>query len=185
MGLDMFLYKVKKMTKEGIKNLPKRRDEFPPNYIVIRKQVAKDEEDMVKDIIPYCESMKVSFDYMDFSKCLEDYHIDKDDLCICEGHFNDSVKYNFKSGREIILSRDEYNNYLYEKEEDCYVCKCDNIAYWRKNYDLEDKIYDAYDGIIENCGFYRINKEDAYELFKDSNLDEIEDDEAFIYHEWY
>ena len=78
-----------------------------------------------------------------------------------------------------------------KEEKEFLVIRLEEIAYWRKDYELSDKIYAAAEREIENCGFYQCN-EDMIEAFIDcwncgDTKISIEDiwKEPVFYHEWY
>ena len=65
------------------------------------------------------------------------------------------------------------------------------IAYWRKDYTLEKKMYDACDHTIRNCGYYPLNNEMIKIVLKDKtqivSREELTSTEDVIicYVEWY
>ena len=82
--------------------------------------------------------------------------------------------------------------YDYQELRESLVFKCDELAYWRKEYDLQDLIHNEYKGTIYNCGFHLMDDN----LMKKINLylkkhymerQNINDPEyiAKMYHEWY
>lgn len=76
-------------------------------------------------------------------------------------------------------------------EKDFLVVRLEEVAYWRKNYDLSDQIYAATEKVIDNCGFYQCN-DDMVEALIDNwdcgdtkiSLDDVWKEPVF-YHEWY
>lgn len=96
---------------------------------------------------------------------------------------------------EIDVTDEECNKYSYEEVEDYYVCKKEKIYYWRKNYELQDKLYEAAEengDQILNCGWHKCNEETIMDI-QDSISQEdnmrsvlnLPESEAYVYHEWY
>ena len=68
------------------------------------------------------------------------------------------------------------------------------LIYWRKAYDLQDKLHEACDVYIENCGYYPLNdkmrqaiKDSLEKEGRESEIELLEPVEgsAICYHEWY
>jgi hypothetical protein len=81
--------------------------------------------------------------------------------------------------------KDKYTTVDYQKK---YVCKCEQLYYWRKNYEISDFLNEEFIN-LENCGFYPIDRTLAEYLQdidrKINPLDFPETDSNIMYHEWY
>ena len=62
------------------------------------------------------------------------------------------------------------------------------MEYWRKNYDLQDWIYDNIEG-VDNCGYYVLDLDVVSEInyMFDASIPAVKpsETEALFYHEWY
>ena len=84
---------------------------------------------------------------------------------------------------EVSLSEIE-EKFKKEITYDGYAVELQRVAYWRKDYDLEDRIYEQLDREIENCGYYLVTNKDLEELDLLDIIDCEPNDDIF-YHEWY
>lgn len=93
--------------------------------------------------------------------------------------------------KKVVLSDEKYLSYTFEKPLDCYVFHREEAGYWRKDYGLQDLIYDMYAEkcreSIENLGFHKMDDEMMREIseYSGEKFDELSDDECYVYHEWY
>ena len=98
--------------------------------------------------------------------------------------------------KEITITPAELNEKYPNKEPSSGACfGCEEVAYWRKAYGLEDKLYESYPRAIENCGYYKCNEEMLEAMLDyDSEVDDgymesydtfTTDDSDIFYHEWY
>lgn len=94
--------------------------------------------------------------------------------------------------KEILISDEELKKYDKQVIRKALIYKYDELAYWRKEYDLQDLIYNEYNGEVYNCGFHKIDDElmkkiNKYLKLREMNKQSINDDGYIVkmYHEWY
>lgn len=80
--------------------------------------------------------------------------------------------------------------YIVERVEKRFVCKCDEVQYWRKAYDIQNWFHDHIDDEVENTGFYILSRELLLEFGESFSEYEIEaedpsEETALFYWEWY
>lgn len=205
MGLDMYAYRCRKATEAEVKNLIETGRTGNGVFFIKKKDFEEDYE-MYKDL----ESLFTEVSYIDQSdldmkKIMEAYNIPENATIGMIGYKKDSIdlafNWKYKNGRygrrEISIPRSQLDKYGMTEPYDGYMWIGEEVGYWRKAYDLQDEIYDAYDGGIVNCGFHWCN-EDMIRAMLD--YDERGDDEEkwghtdgsfdegsedIYYHEWY
>lgn len=204
MGLDMYLYKVKKLGQKKIKELDgmKEKDIYE-NYdnigvFHIPEDEENDEEfyEMFRDIIPYCTRICISCDYIDMEQIRKDADI-SDDWSLGGRIMSPTVyEYRFYSPdgkhKTVTIPVDELEKkYIITEREEVYVVKRKEVGYWRKQYDLQDLLYKDYGREIYNCGYHRVNANmfDDIMAYKEVGYGglnrEIKTDDVLFYHEWY
>ena len=182
-GLDMYVYHVEKITKEEELNLIGLAARDVPNqYHCIDKDTFDFDPEMYGDLIPYIREIPIINTLFNHEACFSERSIQEDDQVCGSFHAPDKVCWFFSSGAKVELDHSEYEKYLYEKETLMYVFKSREVAYWRKNYDLDDFIQNARiicrtkkfinengkvpaDAEIkswqtENCGYYMLSPEE-------------------------
>ena len=82
--------------------------------------------------------------------------------------------------------------YIFAKKTQGFCVKCEEVAYWRKRYDLQDALYDASEVPIQNCGYYPMTDDmwNAIRKWDKETYNRLAhykyDDSCLIaYHEWY
>ena len=187
MGLDQYLYRVTK--PEGVrKNRVYDEGDALLNgcAIINAKEI---DSDMYVALKPFTVPIKVLSSCIDMDKIRKDFNL-SDEAYV--GSFYSS-KYHIydkesESANVVITDTEMKENYTSIQYQDIYVCKCEQIHYWRKNYEISDFLNDQIPN-LENCGFYPINRNLA-EYLQDFdgtiNLDDFpEADSNVMYHEWY
>ena len=213
MGLDQWLYQIQRLTKEEAIALEgKHYNEISKDDSLLLFRANESEEgdfDEIKSIFGYLTKVKLISSLVH----IEDLYRDKG---VPEGysvigsfyrngnthvsfvkHPEDGSEYEYsKLPRvEIDVTDEEYNKYSYEEVEDYYVCKKEEIYYWRKNYELQDKLYEAAEengDQILNCGWHKCNEEMIMDIqdaiSQEDNMRlvlNLSESEAYVYHEWY
>lgn len=187
MGLDQFLYKVKRMEENEAQKLNSTHiDTFPRNvWSFFSEDIEKEaNEGMFRDLLPFMRKVEAITSVYDIAKMKADNDIPQDARIFGRGFYDDRCEFNFvwgkacdKQSKLIVFSKGEY---IKHKIVDVYVCYAQEVYYWRKNYQVQETIYDYYDREIENCGYYLMDEEFLAEL-----VPELEDYEDIMYHEWY
>lgn len=194
MGLDMFVFAMKKMTKEEKEKLEtepneKNTDAMKLTHYTINKET-KDRlsellqvfPDSVFDLmLPYYDMEKIWKEHDGRGKYPGGY------VCL----YGDKST-GFHIGEKYIeLSNEEIDQkYIFEKSTPCLVVHTREAAYWRKNDDLQEKIYEQLNRQIENQGYYGLSEDDIEALAHEDRqfaklLENRKDDETYFYHEWY
>lgn len=190
MGLDMYLYKCGHLDEDSLKKMEGQKyDTINANCVLIREKDAEDTA-MYGDLLPFMDSINVQFEYLDEVKLRKDFNIPEN--AAITGLFSDGKeeKYSFEGGKSITLPRSELESkYKYYQLEKAYICSCEEVAYWRKEYDISDEFNNRHK--VENCGFYLT----SYDELED--MDELfscfphgipvarNQNEGIFYHEWY
>lgn len=195
MGLDMWILSGSKPDENKIPEMPNLDALRALGYRVFEE----DEEymDLLLDILPICIKRKGKTTVTDWDRFRKDFDIPEDAEPTMASYGGDCVyfKYATKDGLnlEVDLSAEEFRSYDIEKDAILYITKLEEISCYRKEYDLENDIYDVYHEFssrdIENCGYHHLTGEMIKELNQRNSLfaEECfsEDDESLYYHEWY
>ena len=206
MGLDMWIYGIKDISNENIPD-GMTEDWYEENgYKIISSYDENDEEfnNMFHDMYKYSVVRNVEYTKTDLNSIKKDYDIDEDAEFSGMSFSSDGTEYRFSKW----ISENEYGNAYYNKDvfltdeqlckydvkvlEKSLIYKAEELAYWRKEYDLQDLIYNEYCGHVYNCGFHLIDddmmkKINRYLKSKDKSTQSINNDGyiAKMYSEWY
>ena len=199
MGLDMYVWKAKKLSaEEGKKVDGARIAEVRENHTIFTD--LKRGEDELRAIRPYCHQGKVIQSYLDLNKLADDHGI-TEPLHIGGACYSTEVTYdlyNEKGEHKLTVTmtpKEILDNYSYEKLDDVLVTNpLEEVYYWRKAYDVDEAIRNACAYTIENCGYYRLTNKminairridhDAYESLIEAK-ENLEPDEMLFYHIWF
>ena len=192
MGLDMWMYGIKDISGEEIPdNMPQEWYEEHDYKLITYYEGDDDFDNMYGDMYIYSAIRNVEYIETDMEKLKEDYKIHENAnlSSIIGGRLGFS--YNKKSW-EIEISEDEIKKYDKKVFRKALIFKADELAYWRKEYNLQDLIYTGYHKEIYNCGFHKLDddlmeKINRYLEINDMDKQNINDDGyiAKMYHEWY
>lgn len=184
MGLDMYLYKVYKVTEmEASLFIGSNLSKLPNGWRYFDKEDVAENNNMFKDLLPYMQPIFAYIDVIDVRKIKINNDI-PEDASITGQYFNgENITFTFRwenngenSSKDITFNEDDY---ILTKEVEVYLCKMENVYCWRKDYETEEAIYMRYDGVIENCGYYHLDADTV------KFLNVIDDTEDIFYHEWY
>lgn len=206
MGLDMYLFKVTRLAEEDFKIVddPNFNASEDDNGITeIELSTPGDERQGMEDVMPYLHIVEKPCEFWDHDKLKEYFKVPADAhlawSSICGGHYEwcfrlkedkTSEPKEYKVSNKDIPENDLKKVLVTHMVKYGY-CKAEEIAYWRKDYDLQRRLYDAYPGTIENCGYHKLNDAMISAIMKYGNRDlsraEMmeEDNAAVFYHEWY
>lgn len=193
MGLDMWMYGIKDISGEEIPDgMPQEWYEEHDYKLITHYENEDDFDKMYGDMYGNCSVIRnVEYTETDIEKLKKDYEIhEKANLSsIIGGRLGFS--YN-KKHWEIEISEDEIKKYDKKVFREALIFKADELAYWRKEYNLQDLIYTGYHKRIYNCGFHELDddlmeKINRYLEINDMDKQNINDDGyiAKMYHEWY
>lgn len=193
MGLDMYLYHIKKATDEDVAHVQGQK---LSNIIDDYGVYFDDEPSLIEAIKPYLRQVTVRVTETDWDKLLTEHNIPLDVHLTGWSSGPEGRTYSLRDENDklyhISLSHEEDERYDIEVDRDVYIAhESTQCGYWRKNYALSDELSSITH--IENCGFYPVNEEmwDAIINLNNSDGLEIEDyipisdDECLAYHEWY
>lgn len=215
MGLDQWLYRIQRLTKEEAIALEgKHYNEMieDDSLLLFRaNEYPAEEEDFdeIKSIFGYLTKVKLISPLVRIGDLYRDkgvpegYSVDGSSYINGNMHLSfvkypeDGSEYEYSKfpRMEIDVTDEEYNKYSYEEVEDYYVCKKEKIYYWRKNCELQDKLYEAAEengDQILNCGWHKCNEEMIMDIqdaiSQEDNMRlvlNLPESEAYVYHEWY
>lgn len=189
MGLDMYVYRIQKPGLDAEKVYDRNEIEG----VVLHKDEIG--EPMYRQLLPYCDELRVIIHYYDLDKIKEDYGLSE--------VYVSGYSYDDKGGRTFISGVKNGENfraeieddviqekYIINKEELCYVCHTDEVQYWRKEYDIQDWLHDSIGCNVENTGYYILDEElrsNFNSEFPEVPLpnEKTPDQYAYFYWEWY
>ena len=192
MGLDMWMYGIKDISNEDIPDgMPESWYEKNGYKLITHYDDDSDFEQMFHDMYKYAVERNVEYSETDIEKIKDDYGIEKKAEVSYLGH--DVIGFSYRDYyKQISISKDEWDKYEKKVFHKALIFKGDEIAYWRKEYSLQELIYREYDGQIYNCGFHRLTKAMMTKInryLKSRGMDKqninSEDYIAKMYHEWY
>lgn len=214
MGLDMFVYALKKLDAteiEKVKEFKTLQEFYLAGYDCLHfpletagKEISSD---MYKEVL-CCSSEFIVDNEGITEKSLDEYLDQKgipndsfisyvgDDLVI-GGFYKDSPK--------LVLSKEEQKKLYTSWKEKIFVYKMEEVAYWRKAYNLAEFFIDNIESNVENCGFYEIDENTLLEAIRmddgraslnkkyfinpfsrdDALQIKLAPGEKLFYHEWY
>ena len=196
MGLDMYLYKIYK-PKESEEQLSKMSyDDLQDKQflLLIEGETMPDNVDSIRQ---FAKKIKTRPSYINFRKIKKDYQIPAHSRITGQSYCSSQVGYSFRlpdgTSKKIQIPVDELKKkYITVRTVNAECIGMENVAYWRKHYDLQDDLHKASDIPIDNCGYYPLNddmwkvlehhdKEKYDELYHYRNDDTCE----IVYLEWY
>ena len=192
MGLDMWLYGIKDVSEENIPDgMPESWYEENGYKLITHYENDDKFDELFHDMLKYSVERNVEYGETDFDKIKEDYGIKKEAYISYFG--NGSVGFSCRDYyKQIDISQDELDSYEKKVFHKALIFKGDELAYWRKEYNLQDLIYREYNGQICNCGFHHLTrtlmtKINRYLKSRDMSKQNINDEGyvAKMYHEWY
>lgn len=150
MGLDMYLYRASKTN-----NFDEAQFQMPAEYADGKdgKYAA-----LVKQIRPFLTKVKHKTALYDTEKIAADYGMSEPvHVSIICG--DGRVTFMDAKGRQAeIKGKDIDEKYTRYEVLTYYICKLEEIAYWRKHWDLEEAIEAACSVKVENCGYYHMTR---------------------------
>jgi len=191
MGLDQYVYRLSKVGKDTIKKLNGMNEDDIDwhDYMVVSKEAMDKYPNSYSDILDILRPIQVKNILVDTERMEKDYHVDG---LYCRGTIMSSkgIVYEYVDGNHetisIALSEEQLKKYRYEKTVDSYICKRKEVYYMRKEYEVQDSIYELYDGVIDNCGYHHMT-EDMIDVVNECAGKKVLDTQAnnLYYHEWY
>lgn len=148
MGLDMYVYKIGKISdeiSEKLKAKPVHADSFRDDFGVSGICADCYDESLEGSLFPFFTKVRVIKTFWDMEKVWRDYQIPEGCRYDAGGGWSSGYTEfyfcNGKSGDEyesmtVKIPESEESKYLFDKEGDIYVFTMEEVAYWRKNYPL-------------------------------------------------
>lgn len=194
MGLDMYIYRVRKPQLEERTYTAEELGHM--GYSSVGVNYVDAEKSLFEQILPYMVIRNVTDDYINKEKIIVDYNLPEDSYISMMGNDGVKLRGTNDSGESVsqFISMDELDKkYTITKTVPTYIWRTEEEAYWRKHYDLQEWFYniieDAHDTHVENCGYYVLDADLIAEMNAkfDEHVPEEDptDDEALVYHEWY
>ena len=205
MGLDMYLYRVTKLDdeeKEQVDNMTVDELNDSEFAVYTLKQGDEEEKDSllhdasIAELIPYMYQIKRKQKYINLIRLKREKGIPEDARqsgeVFGEGEYWLWFRMDDKKWEVELTGLDEATKErITDVSEDILgVFLKDEVAYWRKNYGLQQKMHDSCDVKVENCGYYKLNDfmkksvRDEKDGYEDLDMEET-DDSAVFYYEWY
>ena len=191
MGLDMYAYKVRKPSLDPSKVYA--RQELQREYVVLPPDEATSE--LYQQVTPYAQKLRVTCRYYDLEKIREDFNMpDAEIWMVSSEGIGIGGKVNGIETTRKISTEQITACYIVVREEECLVFAAESVAYWRKEYDLQELICDSLGGNVQDIGFYQLDKQTVDRINQYSAdhcptefIEWVEPTEtsALFYHEWY
>lgn len=195
MGLDQYIYRLSKVGKDTIKKLNGMNEDDIDwhDYMIVSKETMDKYPNCYSDILDILRPIQVKNTLIDIDRMEKDYHVDglrcRGTIMSYKGIVYEYVKKTPDGNHETIsisLSEEQLKKYRYEKTVDSYICRRKEVYYMRKEYEVQDSIYELYDGAIENCGYHHMS-EDMIHAVNECAGKKVLDPAAtnLFYYEWY
>ena len=186
MGLDQYVFRV---SKPNLEDRVYTAEEL--GNMGLHKAYYHDaEQDMhlIKELLPYTEIRNVRSNFLNKTQIIADYNLPEDSYVGYMGA--DGMRMHSPDGVTQFISQEEIDKkYILTEELPCYIWHAEDVAYWRKNYALQDWIPIALKRSVENTGYYRLTKTIIHRLNSRFNADVPEEgktkESALFYWEWY
>ena len=134
MGLDMYVYRVK---KPGL-DTSKVFDADEIHDIILSEEDIKDA--MYRELLPYCDKVQAIRHYYDIEKLKAESGAKSLHLSSIIGGVL-SFTGTKPNGQSVTISKSDAEideSYTVDREETCYVCSYTEVRYWRKAYDIQE-----------------------------------------------
>lgn len=192
MGLDQYVYQMRKVSQKNIQEFNKKNvDDLPDGVLTINKASVDENPNMYKDILPILTPIKLVATLIDMERIKKDHNVPEYYQIGSRSCGGGSIGWGFYAPErrgyvDVTLDEDELKSYLYDEERDYYICYYKEVYYMRKHYDTQDLMYEIYEGEIENCGFHHMSQE-MIEALNESEGKRVLDTRAksLYYYEWY
>lgn len=194
MGLDQYLYKVSEVTDRELKMLQYRSIyNLPSTKRCSFCAIPCNDSNSIAEIKHLCKKAMFIESYTDMEQICLDFNIPKDAYYTGFVSSSEGYRYTFTyDGKEtkVQLSEQEMDKYTLYCPVECYVYKTQKIAYWRKNYTLDDAMRTSSQKGVGNCKYVICNEKmlqlavDEGVSYEDIALKDNEKSEI-CYYIWY
>ena len=177
MGLDSYVYKIKKIAKEiDIETLEQLKRS---GYGYVTK-----DSSLTRQLETYATEITLPIDEIDIDKIIKDYDLGK-----ITGRSIVNKRYTFTGVKNSVTFDDDnkIDKYLIETPKQFLIFKSEDVAYWRKDYNISSYIQEHYPN--ENTEYVEIELGDLETIkeYFDSelNVPSLDEGEGLFYWEWY
>jgi protein tyrosine phosphatase len=170
MGLDMYIYKINKLSEYEKQEAERLRDPDQCMCTIMDKSDVDAEPNMYEDIIPYITEVDMKCMVFDRDTFNKDFGIPDDALRVGEAYGPTKVAFSYDNGQSVSVPMEEFEMYWKPSQKPAYLFKKKEMAYWRKAYELDDFIQaeiteiknkerrpDEEPFCFENCGIYYLD----------------------------
>lgn len=182
MGLDMYLYKARRLNTKELSNIKGKHVQDFEDYSFFNESDVHDNPLMFEDLMPYMQKVQMMESYYDIVKLKRENNI-PENAEIVEQCYSKEITFCFKWGiagkKEVTFG---HNDYVITKSEGFYVVELSEVEYWRKEYGIQSEIHKSIGKSVENCGYYKLNESTIYRVTDEDYNGGTED---IFYHEWY
>ncbi len=196
MGLDMFVYGISKVKENEIpaNPTPEWLDKHNYRYCVADDGDfdAESPNPRTADLLPWSVVREVDCVEVDWNKVRSDNGLSHDAFVV--GIMKDISGSTYlirDKAREVaIRNPEESEQYRLTRKRQLLIYRADELAYWRKEYDLQAFFYARIDD-LDNVTYAEINPElfrdlKQYLFGKGMDLQKLEKAyDAYMYYEWY
>ena len=183
MGLDMYVFRFtpveldrsKVYTYDEIQEMG--YDLFDGNHIT---------EPWMKEMMKVSRPYQVRTQYWDMQKIQDAFGLEnRPDWCGCSPGVD-----HFSTGKGIInIRRVDAHKFLMTKDSTFWICKKQQVAYWRERDDIRGAIFRYIGKKVENVGYYKITPRVIARIaemgIEGFNLEYVANKNNLYYHEWY
>lgn len=190
MGLDSYIYRIKK--PEGLGDKVYSSEELRKMGLIAILAEYQDDP-LIRELKPYCATVQVESPYINMQSIREAYDFSEDADVVAQcGDGSIIVSEKRPNGTEHsqeISGAEMRDKYLLNLVEEHIAFRRERIAYWRKDYNIEEFFSMKHEGGIENTGYYILDLETIKEFnsrFTPKLPEEApSEDSALFYWEWY
>ena len=200
MSLDMFVFKMSRLTEEELEYIRKvGKIGEVNNYLSIPEDEIHD--GLYRDLERYCEKVTVDNEYIDLGKVKKDNDIPEKAYVSGASFGGGKASYSFSCGDgkarswEVQLTQKEIEeSYLKTVKESVYLVKRSLVATWAQEDELNRTICNLYDDgerYVENVGYYAVNSDmlktmnDFESSYGEGFNEEVDSTEGLFYHIWF
>ena len=189
MGLDQYVYRVRKPKLEYRVYTHEEISEMGFGWAsAVNFETNKN---LYAQLAPYAVKRDVECNYYDVEKMIAHYNLPEDSHIVGYGSYGVTL-YGTNTNGDLVeqeISEEEVvEKFIKTEVHPHYIWEEYEEYYWRKNYNLQDWIYNAIDG-VDNTGYYILDADLISEINCAYGADIPEEDpteeSALFYWEWY
>ena len=188
MGLDMYVFKAEAPAIDP--NVVHRFEDIKDlGYTLIEEEYfGQDDTVALKEFaVPF----NVIYEELDYDRIRKDHNMGEGfHSSVCTGQYTI-----FRDGKKEVQidAKTLDEKYKIEVERPIWGLKLTEVAYWRKAYELQNKIYKSFEDdhniLVENCGYYQLSMKQVAMICREDreqcNALVSHENGTLFYHEWY